>query len=379
MKGHDAHPFLRMHVQPMLYPHIKTAGEYCYLFISGWAFGDACFLMSGNKSSRLFLYIKSNADFGGLIGKKNYKENNIMPQTEKTLTTIFESNKLVLKGKLEGLNLPSDSQKIQTIINDYLNEMFDNDGEFRLHLTQAEDYILQAALSLLNAQQAMVKETMPQVSTSKPKLEQIHKQNEGLTKEKYPYTLGGTAIGSSVGGLIFGTWGAVFGAIAGTAIVLYYASSHNTASTPKMEEQPLLQSKLNVDVFLNIVGNICSSVDSLIETFRAQINRVVNKYESQEKPTLEKEYRFLLESVQSLVGYKRAHNEDEKFTRKIQERIEDMAESLENYNLEIVNYTENHSNWFDVIENPNVQTTSQVLPAIVKNGNVVLKGRVFIP
>ena len=128
-----------------------------------------------------------------------------------------------------------------------------------------------------------------------------------------------------------------------------------------------------------LVGNICSSVDSLIETFRAQINRVVNKYESQEKPTLEKEYRFLLESVQSLVGYKRAHNEDEKFTRKIQERIEDMAESLENYNLEIVNYTENHSNWFDVIENPNVQTTSQVLPAIVKNGNVVLKGRVFIP
>lgn len=302
-----------------------------------------------------------------------------MPQTEKTLTTIFESNKFVLKGKLEGLNLPSDSQKIQTIINDYLNEMFDNDGVFRLHLTQAEDYILQAALSLLNAQQAMVKETMPQVTTSKPKLEQIHKQNEGLAKEKYPYTLGGTAIGSSVGGLLFGTWGAVFGAIAGTAIVLYYASSHNTASTPKMEEQPLLQSKLNVDVFLNIVGNICSSVDSLIETFRAQINRVVNKYESQEKPTLEKEYRFLLESVQSLVGYKRAHNEDEKFTRKIQERIEDMAESLENYNLEIVNYTENYSNWFDVIENPNVQTTSQVLPAIVKNGNVVLKGRVFIP
>lgn len=71
MKGHGAHPFLRMHVQPMLYPHIKTAWEYCYLFISGWAFGDACFLMSGNKSSRLFLYIKSNADFGGLIGKKD--------------------------------------------------------------------------------------------------------------------------------------------------------------------------------------------------------------------------------------------------------------------------------------------------------------------
>lgn len=42
-------------------------------------------------------------------------------------------------------------------------------------------------------------------------------------------------------------------------------------------------------------------------------------------------------------------------------------------------YTDEHGNWFDKIENSNVQATTQVLPAIVKNGNVVLKGRVFIP
>lgn len=303
-----------------------------------------------------------------------------MFQTGKTLSAIFESNKVILKGKLEGLSLPSDAQKVQTVINDYLNEMFDNDGEFRLQLTKAEDYILQAAISLLSAQQAMVKEITPQVIGTKSKLDQIQKPLDGLAKDKYPYTLGSTAIGGGVGGLLFGTWGAVFGAIAGTAIVLYYASSHNLIShQSKIKEPSLQQSKLNVDMFLNIVGNICSNVDSLIETFRAQINRVINKYENQEKPTLEKEYRFLLENVQSLVGYKRAHNKDEKFVCKMQERIEDMAESLENYNLEVVDYTNDHSNWFDVIENPNVQTVSQILPAIVKNGNIVLKGRVFIP
>ena len=79
------------------------------------------------------------------------------------------------------------------------------------------------------------------------------------------------------------------------------------------------------------------------------------------------------------MGYKRAHNKDEKFVRKIQERIEDMAESLDNYNLVVEDYTDEHGNWFDKIENSNVQATTQVLPAIVKNGNVVLKGRVFIP
>lgn len=94
---------------------------------------------------------------------------------------------------------------------------------------------------------------------------------------------------------------------------------------------------------------------------------------------MEKEYRFLLESVQSLIGYKRAHNEDEKFLRKIQERIEDMADILDNYNLSVVDYTEDNKNWFDVIESPNTIVLTQVLPAIIKNHNVVLKGRVFIP
>ena len=70
---------------------------------------------------------------------------------QKTLTAIFESNKSILKERLEGLILPSDASKIQKIINDYLNEMFNNEGEFRQNLTQSEDYILQATLSLLNA------------------------------------------------------------------------------------------------------------------------------------------------------------------------------------------------------------------------------------
>ena len=72
---------------------------------------------------------------------------------------------------------------------------------------------------------------------------------------------------------------------------------------------------------------MCESVDNLIDTFRAQVNRVVQKYESQEKPSLEKEYRSLLESIQSLVGYERNHDmSEEKYNKKIQERIENLSE-----------------------------------------------------
>lgn len=72
-----------------------------------------------------------------------------------TLTSMFESNKQVLKKELADLVLPRDTNKIQKIVSDYLNLMFDNEGEYRQTLTQSEDYILQAALSLLQAQQNM--------------------------------------------------------------------------------------------------------------------------------------------------------------------------------------------------------------------------------
>ena len=271
-----------------------------------------------------------------------------------SLTSIFKSNQSVLGTKLQGLKLPSDSSRIQGIINDYLNEMFNNEGDFRQGLTQSEDYILQAALSLLNAQQSITKEITPDIILQEPKPKtQSPIIQTGLKKEQYPVTLTGTAIGGGIGGILLGTWGAVFGAIAGTAIVLYYASS-GSQSISKMLPETLEKTKV-----------VESQLYSLIDTFRAQIKKVVYKNENQEKPTLEKEYRFLLESVQSLIGYKRAHNEDEKFLRKIQERIEDIAEVLDNYNLTVEDYTEEHKNWFDLIENPNTTKLTQLLPAIV--------------
>lgn len=301
-----------------------------------------------------------------------------------TLVSMFESNKDRLEQELKDLALPQDTAKVQKIVNDYFNVLFDSESEYRQNLTQAEDYMLQAALSLLNAQQAITKEVTPNISfqQAQPQIKSQNPMRHGLKKEQYPMTLVGTAVGSGLGGVVFGTWGAVFGAIAGTAVVLYCASSMDSqpVAKPQVIEQPkLLQAKLNVDVFLSIIKNICASVDSLIDTFRAQINRVVHKYENQEKPTLEKEYRFLLEGIQSLIGYKRTHSEDEKFIWKIQERIEDLAEVLDNYNLTVEDYTEEHKGWFDTIESPNTTELTQALPAIVKNNYVILKGRVFIP
>ena len=318
--------------------------------------------------------------------------------TKGTLKELFESRKEELSEKLKSLSLSKDSSKIQSIVTDYLNELFDSDGEFRQNLTQSEDYVLQAAISLLNAQQSMIGEfssaqIKDKTDSEKPVVSTVEGNNasndfgQSLKKEQYPYVVGGSAVGGGAGALIFGTWGAVFGAIAGTALVLYYSSQSAPQTSKFKPAKPstassMLKSKedtINVVVFVNIVANICDSVDSLIQTFRAQINRVVDKYESIEKPQLEKEYRFLIEGIQTLIGYKRTHANDEKYLTKLQTRIEDVAELFENYNLTVEDYSEEHKSWFDTVESSKVTAPQMVYPAIVRDEKAVLIGKVFVP
>ena len=201
--------------------------------------------------------------------------------------------------------------------------------------------------------------------------------------------LAGSAIGGIGGGLVFSTWGAVFGAIAGTALVLYYVTNTKEASKPSpttkknvlatpKTQTVVVEKAINVDSYLNIVKEVCASIDALIDTYRAQIKRVVNKYESQDKPVLEREYKILLEGIQSMVGFERTHEMNEKGISKLKERIEDVAESLENYNLEVVNYDGSNEHLFDAVSNPNITETKMVYPAIVKEGRVVLNGKIFV-
>lgn len=318
-----------------------------------------------------------------------------------TLRTLFDSKKSELKQKLEGLELPKDNQKIQQTISDYLTTLFDSEGEFRQNLTQAEDYLIQATMSLLTAQQEMSNTLTAQrirINTIRDDIKEgtIESSAKTGSTKGFKDILGlkvsateagfGTAAGALVGKLALGGWGAVFGAIAGTAVVVYLASRNNGEKTTEPKaglsttiRTEIVNEPIDIQQFVGVVGGICDSVDNLITTFRAQVNRVIDKYEAMEKPSIEKEYRFLLESIQSLIGYKRTHSSDDKYTKKIQGRIEDIAECLENYNLETVDYDGQNDFLFEIVSSPETQEKKMVYPAIVKNGVAILKGKVFIP
>lgn len=304
------------------------------------------------------------------------------------LKSIFANRKKELTEKLTGLFLPENTQQVQLIVTDYLNDLFESEGVYRQHLSQSEDYILQAAMSLLTAQQTIATELI-QKKTSRKAKEPVSISDIEFTmpiavkKEQYPVVLGGTALGSAAGVLI-GTWGAVFGAIAGTAIALYFTSHQNQQNSTKefrkvIETKPEVEQgkPLNADVFVGIVENICQSVDALIGTFRAQIHRVVDKYESIQKPTLEGNYIELLENVQALLGAHAMDQSNENRTKRIEQRIQLLSECLENYSLQSVNYDGENKDMFNFQPSVNVSTETMVLPAIVKEDKVVLKGKVF--
>lgn len=310
---------------------------------------------------------------------------------KESLKNLFESKQDNLRNSLLNFELPKDALKIEHAVSEYLNNLFDENGEFRMQLTQSEDYILQSALSLLNAQQAILSEVSKgKEQKTEPILPKTNDnrntiQSNGISKEAIPYSIGASAAGGVIGGVVIGTWGAVFGSIAGTAIALYYVANkekQTTKSKTNTVKQPASQpsQKLDVEKFIRIVAGVCESIDNLIETFRAQINRVIEKYEQQPKPTLETNFKSIVEGIQSLIGYKRTHEAtEEKYVIKLQQRIEDLTELLDNYDLEIVEYDGDNVNLFEEISSPKTQQPKMVVPAIVKGGNAVLKGKVFIP
>ena len=311
---------------------------------------------------------------------------------------MFEANKQALEKELTGLMLPRDVNKIQNTVTNYFDSLFSQSGEYRQNLSVPEDYILQAALSLLNAQQEMGRRLSEKEIEIKTKVS-FSEENKAQTannpinvflsqKLDGTKTLIGAGGGSVLGKMALGSgWGAVFGAIAGTAIVLYLAtksSKKNVVENTKViiakpkVEATIVNIEIEVTTFLNIIQQTCESIDSLINTFRNQIQKVVNKYESQEKPTLENEYALLLESIQSLLGVTYSRQPDEKRLVKMDERIEQLAESLENYGLEVISFTEDKINWFEQMESNKVETSTMIYPAIVKDGILVKRGKVFV-
>lgn len=247
-----------------------------------------------------------------------------------SLQSTFTAGKEELATQLKKYKLPKDAEKIQRVVDTYLNKILGRECQFRQNLTESEDYILLSALQILKSQQEITFE----ISKSFTKSFSGNSSNNGkdsnvMKKSTHinPYvTLAGTGVGAIVGGLA-GSWGAAIGAIAGTAIAIYLA----TRNTSEIANSASKEDIINVDIYLEIVEKICESIDNVIDTYRVQIKKVKNSYERREKPSLLNEYSALTNQVANVC--KTAHFYSDTIPNKLLQAVEMMQESLENYDL----------------------------------------------
>lgn len=261
-----------------------------------------------------------------------------MKEYKKSLKSLFEQNKAELTTQLESLSLPRDTQKVQDIISHHLNDLLDSTGEYRQTLTQSEEFILLSAMNLLQAQQAMIGAISIQYNNQNRsyKTDPTCAKKGKVSKEHTPIVISGTAIGGAAGALIFNTsWGALIGAIVGTAIVLYNVANQEPKTrrgqTSTSTGAKASECKINVETFLTIIGNICENVDGIIETYRVQVKRIQNTYEQKEKPTLQNDYGMLLDQIANVCKVCKTNMDS--VPAKIQNAVDLLEESLENYGL----------------------------------------------
>lgn len=244
-----------------------------------------------------------------------------------TLTSIFDAHKDELAEKLKSFSLPRDTKEVETTVTNFLNNMFENDGTYRQSLTQSEDYILQSAIQLLHAQQSIANEIISLASG-------FNASPKAITEPKgNSYTsIIGSGLGAVAGSLI-GTWGAVCGAIAGTAIVIYLSTK--SKKTKPIQGEAAVVKTLNVNAFINIVKKICESIDELMETYRVQVKRIQHSYEQKEDITLLNSFNALTEQIANVIKVANSNSED--IPSRVSIAVERLEESLENYDVKYEN------------------------------------------
>ncbi len=252
--------------------------------------------------------------------------------TTTSLCALFVSFESNLKDQLRDLHLPSDSAKVEQIISTFFSDIFENSSEYRQSLTESEDLLLLSVLQILKAQQNIVSEISKSI---KPvvSLNKSYKHNSSTEANGYTPIIA-TGAGALVGGL-FGTWAAIAGSIAGCALSIYYASTKAQKNVKTIGHQISNNELLDVDTYVEIIKKICENIDGVIATYRVQLQKVKNTYERRNEPSFLEAYGALAEQIANVCTVAKAENTN--VPNKLAQAIEMLEDSLENYDLSIVN------------------------------------------
>ena len=213
---------------------------------------------------------------------------------EITLKSQFEKAVSSIANNLNSRVLPKDSVFIQDTIYTFLDNLFDEKGEYRKSLTHSEDYIFQASVNLLNSQRLMYGRLFQYpVRSYNPQ----RKESSNPIKKLLSFLKS----------------------------ILDKAISDGNA-----EVEVDTNVRFDYEGFLGLVGGICERLDDIMETYRVQTRRIHNYYESQKKPSFTEEYSTLASNLENLFN---VVSEEDCSQEDILSHIDLVKRSLKNYGV----------------------------------------------
>lgn len=295
------------------------------------------------------------------------------------VSTVFEQHQSELEELLQNEDSSKDNENLQSDTFDFLSRLLRNSSAIQENLTTSEATILDSVKALLDSYNTLIFHTQQYLCKAEEPV--LHSYDVNATynstgTNEAAKNIFASGIGAFFGKLIGGGWGAVAGSIAGSAVSqMNVKPKSENHCTVKVEQTIKVDSVLTV----KLVADICTKIDELIETYRVQNNNIIERYSTQEKSSLGKDYKILLEGIQSLLGYNHLHGSKENCSSKLSVKVNNLESLLDNYDIFIADYNKETQKWFNVFPSSEVNENVQVLPAVIENNQVILKGKVYIP
>lgn len=297
-----------------------------------------------------------------------------------SLLELFELISEDLRQELGKITLPHDACKLESILNDIFTRRIDI-SKYYSEISPTSLGVLQHCFRIIAIQNRMFScFNFPDENLSTScSVETLERENNSkwksliLDNKEVAATFLGGIIG---GGWIISSWGSIIVATIACAIAKYYNTNprSNQAQTPHAKSTNLHIS-LNVDLLIDIARDLCQQIDDMMQYVQDSIDALRKKEEPVPIMSLDNDFSELLDSIKNLfLSYSRDESTD-----KLKMMVQDVFDTLENYDYQILDYSDEYSCFFNVVESPHISKAQTSKPAILKGGELLEKGRYLVP
>lgn len=281
------------------------------------------------------------------FSKLQIMKNIILSQT----VDLYDCNQFITESSSKSLSLSKILEQVFNHVN--------NDDKF----TDYEQQLILEVVNILRTQEALNRK--------------ISRHGKEMCKPQSSFILViilSILIGGGVGGFIGGHFlYAIIGSV--VLFILIFFIKNKVASSKNLDDEESVKME-DVRKFLNMT---CCSIDKIADAHQQEINTTILQMSQQKDIPLEQKYEWLVSHIQSLIGYERYKDGDIHYKEELKERCEDLAQIMSNAHLAFIDYNGDNNELFELVETSNISAPICVLPSVLKNEEMILKGKVFIP